>query len=79
MADFERMTFLEMTNIDSRIDGVSINSVEDFVDSDSQTGQIADAEGDLVIDFAVITNIMDIDDTEDLLYAVVVVDMEQFS
>ena len=75
---FEKMTFLELKNMDERIDGVAINSVDDFVDWDSQTGQIADKSGDFVVEFNVITPIFEIDTVEDLLSAIVVVDVAQF-
>ena len=75
---FEKMTFLEMTNLDDRISEVAINTVEDFVDWDSQTGQIADKNGDFVVEFNVITPIFEIDTTEDLLNATVIVDTTQF-
>ena len=75
---FEKMTFLEMTNLDDRISEVAINTIEDFVDWDSQTGQIADESGDFVVEFNVITPIFQIDTTEDLLNAIVVVDTTQF-
>jgi len=74
----EKMTFLEMTNLDDRISEVAINTVEDFVDGGSQTGQIADKSGDFVVEFNVITPIFEIDTTEDLLNATITIDTTQF-
>jgi hypothetical protein len=74
----EKMTFLEMTNMDSRIDETPIDDVWNFVDADAQMGQIADRTGDFVVDFNLITPVYEIETTEDLLKAIITVDTSIF-